>query len=98
MKITVAGAGTWGTALGRVLAQNGHSVCIWSRFREEADSLAETRRHPNLPGTEIPASILFTSICIEMGLRREGARAAARPRKSRTQTDAAGSRGFHCTV
>ncbi len=61
MKITVAGAGTWGTALGRVLAQNGHSVCIWSRFREEAESLAETRRHPNLPETEIPASILFTS-------------------------------------
>ena len=61
MKMTVVGAGTWGTALGRVLAQNGHSVCIWSRFREEADSLAETRRHPNLPETEIPASILFTS-------------------------------------
>ena len=61
MKITVAGAGTWGTALGRVLGLNGHSVCIWSRFREEADSLSETRRHPNLPGTEIPGSIRFTS-------------------------------------
>ena len=38
MKITVAGAGTWGTALGRVLALNGHNVCIWSRFQEETDA------------------------------------------------------------
>ena len=61
MNITVAGAGTWGTALGRVLALNGHRVCIWSRFREEAESLSETRRHQNLPGTVIPESIVFTS-------------------------------------
>ena len=61
MKITVAGAGTWGTALGRILALNGHEVCIWSRFREEAENLAGTRKHPHLPDTEIPGSILFTS-------------------------------------
>ena len=61
MKITVAGAGTWGTALGRVLALNGHDVCIWSRFQEETDALSRTRRHPHLPGAVIPDSIVFTS-------------------------------------
>ena len=61
MKITVAGAGTWGTALGRILALNGAEVCIWSRFPEEAEMLSGTRRHPNLPGTVIPDSISFTS-------------------------------------
>lgn len=61
MKITVAGAGTWGTALGRILALKGLDVCIWSRFREETDRLTMTRKHPNLPGADIPESILFTT-------------------------------------
>ena len=60
MKITVAGAGTWGTALGRILALKGYDICIWSRFREETESLSATRTHPNLPGTVIPETILFT--------------------------------------
>jgi glycerol-3-phosphate dehydrogenase (NAD(P)+) len=61
MKITVAGAGTWGTALGRILALKGLKVCIWSRFREEAEQLSANRTHPNLPGSVIPETILFTS-------------------------------------
>ena len=61
MKITVAGAGTWGTALGRILANKGLDVCIWIRFREETDRLTLTRKHPNLPEAEIPESILFTT-------------------------------------
>ena len=59
MKITVAGAGTWGTALGRILALKNLDVCIWSRFQEEADLLDRTRIHPNLPGIRIPDSISF---------------------------------------
>ena len=61
MKIAVAGAGTWGTALGRILALKGSDVCIWSRFQKETDQLARTRSHPNLPGTVIPESVSFTS-------------------------------------
>ncbi len=61
MKITVAGAGTWGTALGKILAQKGMNVCIWSRFPEEAEQLSRTRRHQNLPGVVIPDSIRFTA-------------------------------------
>ena len=61
MKITVAGAGTWGTALGRILDIKGLDVCIWSRFREESDRLARDRKHPNLPGIVIPDTITFTS-------------------------------------
>ena len=61
MIITVAGAGTWGTALGRILALNGHEVRIWSRFPKETESLSAERKHPNLPGCVIPDSIFFTS-------------------------------------
>ena len=61
MKITVAGAGTWGTALGRVLALKGMDVCIWSLFQNEVDQLSAERKHPNLPGSVIPESIRFTT-------------------------------------
>ncbi len=61
MKITVAGAGTWGTALGRILALKGQDIVIWSRFREEADKLSADRKHPNLPDTVIPDTVSFTS-------------------------------------
>lgn len=61
MKITVAGAGTWGTALGRILALKGLEVTIWSRFQEETDRLSASRRHPNLADAVIPDSISFTS-------------------------------------
>ena len=61
MKITIAGAGTWGTALGRLLALNGHEVWIWSPFPEETEALDRSRKHPYLPGTVIPESVIFTS-------------------------------------
>jgi glycerol-3-phosphate dehydrogenase (NAD(P)+) len=61
MKIGILGAGTWGTALGRSLALNHHDVCIWSYFPEETERLASTRKHPNLPGAEIPESISYTN-------------------------------------
>ena len=71
MKITVLGAGTWGTALGRALANKGYPVCIWSRFPEEAERLSSDRKHPNLPDAEIPASIRFTSDPAEAALHTE---------------------------
>ena len=61
MKITVAGAGTWGTALGRILALKNLDVCIWSRFQEELDLLKSTRKHPNLGDAVIPDSVSFTT-------------------------------------
>ena len=43
-KISVLGAGSWGTALSVLLSNNGHEVRLWSRFQEEVDALKETER------------------------------------------------------
>lgn len=59
-KIGVLGAGTWGMALARMLANNGDEVMVWSALEREVEEYAATRVHPNLPGMTIPASIAFT--------------------------------------
>ena len=59
-KIGVLGAGTWGMALARMLCNSGHQVTVWSAVEREIDEFSVTRRHPNLPGMEIPAEIEFT--------------------------------------
>ena len=59
-KIGVLGAGTWGMALARMLCNSGHDVTVWSAIEREIDEFSVTRRHPNLPGMEIPQAIVFT--------------------------------------
>ena len=59
-KIGVLGAGTWGMALARMLQLSGNEVTVWSALEREVEEFSATRRHPNLPGMEIPEEILFT--------------------------------------
>lgn len=58
--IGVLGAGTWGMALARMLANSGHDVEVWSALEREVETFSQTRVHPNLPGMRIPDSIRFT--------------------------------------
>ncbi len=60
MKIGYLGAGTWGTALASVLANNGHSVIVWDRNPNHVKKLKVTRRHPKLEDFVIPEAILYT--------------------------------------
>lgn len=46
MKVSVIGAGSWGTALCQTLAVNGHEVCQWARRPEVADSINFDHRNP----------------------------------------------------
>lgn len=59
-KIGVLGAGTWGTALSRMLSVSGHAVTVWSALPAEIENLAAVRRHPNLGTMVIPDDIVFT--------------------------------------
>lgn len=60
-KIGVLGAGTWGTALAVMLAQNSNDVTLWSALDDELEVLKTTHSHPNLEGSVIPENIIFTS-------------------------------------
>lgn len=58
MRIQVVGAGSWGLALSRLLALNGHSVRVWCREEDGPDVLRETRESPLfLPGVKLPESV-----------------------------------------
>ena len=70
-KIGVLGAGTWGTALARLLAVNGHDVTMWSALPEELKSMATTHRHPNLPGMELPSDMHYTADVAEICAGRD---------------------------
>ena len=61
MRVSVLGAGGWGTALGLLLDENGHEVTFWE-FREDAARvLREIRENKDfLPGIHIPDSIRIT--------------------------------------
>src|SRR5918999_1315095 len=46
MRVTVVGAGAWGTAFARVLSEHGHEVTLACRDSEQAGVIAETKRNP----------------------------------------------------
>lgn len=59
---SVIGAGSWGTALARVLAKNGHQVTVWSIMEDEIVMLKEKHEHElKLPGVKLPDSIYYTT-------------------------------------
>jgi glycerol-3-phosphate dehydrogenase (NAD(P)+) len=46
VRAVVVGAGSWGTAFARLLADRGHEVTLAARDPEQARTMAETGRNP----------------------------------------------------
>jgi glycerol-3-phosphate dehydrogenase (NAD(P)+) len=58
MKITVLGAGAWGTALARLLQQGGDTVTLWGHVAEWLEEIRQTGRNDRfLPGIEVPREV-----------------------------------------
>ncbi len=60
--VTVLGAGSWGTALAKVLADKGHAVTLWGRNPEHAAEIERARQNAKyLPGAALPATLRATA-------------------------------------
>lgn len=61
-RISVIGAGSWGTALGIVAARAGHHVKLWSRNPKVVTAVNQERVNQiYLPQAEIPSNVAATS-------------------------------------
>lgn len=61
-KVSVLGAGSWGTALSLLLCKNGHGVTLWSALEDEVRMLCEKREHESkLPGVRLPEDMKITA-------------------------------------
>ena len=62
-RISILGAGAWGTALALSLARRGgHELCLWAHSPALADQLADAGENlPYLPGFTLPIDIHVTS-------------------------------------
>ena len=60
-RIGMIGAGSWGTALSKLLDNNGHEVTVWSAISDEIDMLNRFREHKDkLPGVPLGDRMIFT--------------------------------------
>ena len=61
-KVIVIGAGSWGTALGLILAEKGYDITLWEHNQEIAEKLNEDRENTRLlPGIKFPSNLKITS-------------------------------------
>ncbi len=62
MEIAVIGAGSWGTALAKGLADQGHTVTLWGHTPDHATEIQQQRENRRyLPGAMLPPTLTATS-------------------------------------
>lgn len=81
-QVTVLGAGSWGTALAIVLAENGHDTLLWTHRQDQADEI--NYEHTNkqyLPNTVLPHNLRATA-SLEEAATHGGTMVVAVPTKA----------------
>jgi glycerol-3-phosphate dehydrogenase (NAD(P)+) len=111
-RISILGAGAWGTALALSLARRGgHDLCLWSHSAALADQLNEAGENlPYLPGFTLPADIHVTSdlpraifesdilLCVPPSQHLRGIIAHISPMLTRNQIILSASKGIEETT
>lgn len=60
-RVAVLGAGSWGTALATLLADNGHSVTLWSHSSEHIKEIEDSKLNSRyLPDFDLPETLSFS--------------------------------------
>jgi glycerol-3-phosphate dehydrogenase (NAD(P)+) len=63
VKIGVIGAGSWGTSLSIVLAENGHDVTMWTHEKEVIEDIFKNKVNSKyLPVGKIPDNLVATNV------------------------------------
>lgn len=77
-RVSVVGAGAWGTALALTAERRGSTVRLWARRSDLADEISEVRENrPYLPGIGIPDTVQATASLDEACFRADGGPALA---------------------
>lgn len=72
-KIGVIGAGAWGTALAKHLAEKGLEVRLWAYERDVVDAINAAHENPVfLKGVSLPPGVTATSSLVEAVTNRDG--------------------------
>jgi len=72
-KICILGAGSWGSALGILLAKKGYDVDMWTLDKEQCESVNRTRENVDfLPGVVFPNNINLSN---DLSMSVQGAKA-----------------------
>jgi glycerol-3-phosphate dehydrogenase (NAD(P)+) len=68
----VIGAGAWGTAVAKVIADKGKDVVIWSLEEDNRDDINQNHRNSRyLPGVPLPEKLTATSDIVDAASGRE---------------------------
>ena len=80
-KISFLGCGSWGGALGSILAEKNFNVIMWHRNSDIVKSLDQSRRHYLMPNLVFPENVAFTND-ISMTIRSSSIVVLALPSQS----------------
>ena len=59
MRISIIGAGSWGTTLAVLLGEKGFDAKLWARRQELANEIESKRENLQyLPGIKIPSNVI----------------------------------------
>jgi len=70
--VGILGTGAWGTALGKIIAENGCKTQAWSYEPEVARDINESHRNERyLPGVRLPESLTATNNILEAATEKD---------------------------
>ncbi|HEX7926492.1 MAG TPA: NAD(P)H-dependent glycerol-3-phosphate dehydrogenase [bacterium] len=101
MNLAVLSAGTWGISLAALLRGKGHDVRVWEYAPAVVEELARTRKHPKLPGFQVPPDVVLTTNIARAIQGVEGivfVPPAAHLRETAKRVAEAGYRGQPCVI